>query len=81
LNACSVSDKRLIATVAGAIETHVKGQDWTAEKTAAKMIEGYKAYSQTAQQLRFTVSARKFFSQGLWLDSKLWPFKQTPRQL
>jgi hypothetical protein len=79
LLACSISDKRLVAIVAGAIEAHVKGHGWTAEKTAARMIEGYQAYTAAAQELRFTVSARKFFAQGWWLDSKLWPFEKQRR--
>jgi hypothetical protein len=66
--------------IADAIETHVKANpDWTPERTAARMIEGYKAYGQANinGNLRYTIAPRKFFSQGYWLTSEHWPFDKS----
>jgi hypothetical protein len=83
LTACLISDKRLIVAVARAIETHMKANpDWTPERTAARMIEGYKAYGQANANgnLRYTIPPRKFFSQGYWLTSEHWPLEKERRR-
>lgn len=73
---CSLSNPRLERVIHRAMEAEHALSDaavvWNA--TAERMIHAWREFGSVAQLMRHSVGARKFFSEGMWCNWKLWPY-------
>lgn len=73
---CSLSNPRLDRVIYRAMEAEHALSDaavvWNA--TAERMIHAWREFGSVAQLMRHSVGARKFFSEGMWCNWKLWPY-------
>jgi hypothetical protein len=74
-NKCGISDRRVKAKIADALESYSKTNDTSMEEATKFMIDQFEKYNLWAHRMKYTVSPGKFFAQGIWLNENLWPIE------
>lgn len=73
---CNLSNPRLEPVVARAIATQRRKTDAPENpmRIAEQMVEMHREFAKSGHLMRFRMGVRKFFSDGLCVDSNLWPW-------